>query len=399
MYYETSATQKILKMKKRVRAVSGGTRASKTISILLSLIGHAQSDTEPTLTSIVSESIPHLKKGAMRDFQDILKKHNYWKEQRWNATDRIYTFETGSQIEFFSADVPSKLRGAGRDRLYMNECNNLPYESYLQLEMRTKEFVYLDWNPTAEFWYYTELEGNDDVEFITLTYKDNEALDERIVKSIESKKDNVGWWRVYGLGLLGEAEGRIYTGWKTIDEIPHEARLVRTGLDFGYTNDPTAAIDIYEYNGGYILDERIYRKGLSNKQIADLLDADVLVFADGAEPKSIDEIASYGITITGAEKGRGSINQGIQFIQEQKISVTKRSLNILKEYRNYLWKVDKRTGRGLNIPEDIFNHAMDALRYGLSSDIKKKKDNTQKNRFAHTRARKQKYRKKARMGV
>ena len=166
--------------------------------------------------------------------------------------------------------------------------------------------------------------------------------------------------------MLGEAEGLIYKDWKTISEIPHEARLERYGLDFGYTNDPTAIVAIYRYNGGFILDEIAYLKGLSNKQIADiLLNTDkALVIADSAEPKSIDEIKQYGINILPAKKGQDSVRQGIQFVQSQKISVTQRSINILKEQRNYLWQTDK-DGFSTKDPGVIYNHSMDAIRYGL----------------------------------
>lgn len=368
-YAKTTATIRISKLKKRIRAICGGTSASKTISILLYLIAKAQSDTKKTLTSVVSESIPHLKRGAIRDFKNILQGHNYWKDSNWNATDSIYTFETGSQIEFFSADNGDKLRGGRRDRLFLNEANNIARDAYDQLEVRTKEFIFLDWNPTNEFWFYTDIKGQRaDLDFITLTYKDNEALSEEIVKAIEARKGNKQWWQVYGLGQLGEVEGKIYKDWAIIDEIPHEARLERYGMDFGYSNDPTAIIAIYKYNGGFILDEITYQKGLSNKQIADIftnIDKS-LVIADSAEPKSIDEIRSYGINILPATKGQGSVNQGIQYVQEQRISITSRSTNLIKEYRNYLWKTD-RDGKILNIPEDMFNHAMDALRYGLDS--------------------------------
>jgi phage terminase large subunit len=188
------------------------------------------------------------------------------------------------------------------------------------------------------------------------------------VASIESRRNNKNWWTVYGEGKLGEVEGRIFTGWQIIDEIPHEARLERYGLDFGYTNDPTACIAIYRYNGGFILDEVIYQKGLSNKQIADMLQNvdKAIVRADSSEPKSIDEISSYGVYIVPAAKGGGSVNTGIQYVQGQRISVTKRSVNIIKEYRNYMWESDK-MGKILNVPIDGFNHAMDAIRYGFES--------------------------------
>lgn len=376
MFQITTAYKKIAKLNKKIRAVQGGTSSSKTISILLYLIALAQSDEKPSLTSVIAESIPHLKRGAIRDFKAILKAHNYWKDDLWSISDKTYTFETGSQIEFFSADDATKLRGGRRDRCFMNECNNMTLEAFDEVEVRTKEFIFLDWNPTNEFWFYTDiLHKRNDVEHIILNYKDNEALSEEIINSIEARKDRKSWWQVYGLGLLGELDNKIYKDWQTIDEIPHEAKLIRRGLDFGYTNDPTAIVDIYSYNGGYILDEKCYQKGLSNKQIADMLLTfdNILTIADSSEPKSIDEIKSYGVNIIGAKKGAGSINQGIQYIQDQRISITKNSLNLIKEYRNYLWKTD-RDGKVLNVPEDVFDHILDATRYGFDGMIENTDD-------------------------
>lgn len=350
--------------------MQGGTSASKTISILLYLIDKAQTDKKPTLTSIVSESFPHLKRGAIRDFTNIMETQDYFRDNKWNRSDYIYTFETGSQIEFFSADQSDKVRGPRRDRLFINEVNNIPYLTFDQLEIRTNDLIFLDWNPTHEFWFYDSVIHRDDVEHIILNYKDNEALSENIRKSIEQRKRNKNWWKVYGLGQLGDLEGKIYHGWEIINDIPHQARLSRRGLDFGYTNNPTAIVDIYKYNGGYILDEICYQRGLKNKDIADIILnlENVLTIADSAEPKSIDELKEYGVNIIGSTKGRGSVNQGIQNVQDQRISVTKRSINIIKEYRNYLWLVDK-DGRILNTPSDIFNHSMDAIRYGLDSFV------------------------------
>lgn len=369
-YSETTATRKISSLTKKIRAIQGGTSASKTISILLYLIAYAQTKQDRIkLISVVSESIPHLKRGAMRDFKNIMQTHHYWKDERWNATDSIYTFETGNQIEFFSADNSDKLRGGRRDVLFMNEANNMTLDAFDQLEVRTREFVFLDWNPTNEFWFYTDiLPTRQDVDHIIITYKDNEALDQAIIDSIEARKGRKGWYTVYGLGQLGEVEGKIYKDWQIIDEIPFEARLIRHALDFGYSNDPSAIISIYKYNGGYILDEVAYRKGMTNRVIADTLSnlEDALVIADSAEPKSIDEIREYDIDILPAEKGPGSVNAGIQFVQEQRISVTKRSYNIIREYRNYLWETDK-DGRILNKPEHTYSHSMDAVRYGLNS--------------------------------
>jgi len=372
MFSATTAYQKINQLTKRIRIVQGGTSASKTISILIYLIAYAQTDKQKTLTSIVSESIPHLKRGAIRDFKNIMQSHHYWKDANWSASDSIYTFETGSQIEFFSTDSGDKLRGARRDRLFINEANNVAFDAFEQLEVRTKEFVIIDFNPTNEFWALTDVLGKrDDAELIILTYKDNEALSKEIIDAIEQRQNRKGWWQVYGLGQLGEVEGKIYKDWAIIDEIPHEARLERRGLDYGYTNDPSAIVDIYRYNNGYILDEVTYQKGLSNKQIADILlnqeMPQTMVVADSAEPKSNDELVSYGVNVLPANKGQGSVLQGIQYVQHQRISVTKRSVNIIREYRNYLWETDK-NGKILNEPEHTFSHSMDAIRYAMESN-------------------------------
>lgn len=371
MYLKTTAYKKIKSLKKRIRAIQGGTSASKTVSVIIYLIALAQSDTTPTITSIVSESFPHLKRGAILDFLSIMTQQNYFVDKRWNKTDYTYTFETGSKIEFFSVDQPGKVRGPRRDRLFINEANNISYETFDQLEVRTKEFIILDWNPVSEFWYYDKVANREDCEHLILTYKDNEALDKRIIQSIEQRKDRKGWWQVYGEGQLGEVEGKIYRDWEIVDDISHFARLERYGVDFGYSNDPTAIIAIYYFQGGYILDEITYQKGLSNKQIADILlnQPQALVIADSAEPKSIDELKSYGINILPAEKGKDSVVNGIQLVQDQRIGMSKRSINLIKEYRNYLWETDK-DGKILNIPEGIWNHGMDATRYAMSSIIK-----------------------------
>lgn len=373
MFQVTTATKKILKLTKRIRIVPGGTSASKTISILIYLIDLAQRDKVKTLTSVVSESIPHLKRGCIRDFKNILQAQGYWVESRWNSTDSIYTFETGSQIEFFSADNADKLRGGRRDRLFLNEANNMTFDAFEQLEVRTKDIIFIDYNPTNEFWVYTEIIGKrDDYEILTLTYLDNEALDVNIIKSIEQRKNNKSWWTVYGEGKLGEIEGKVYKDWLIIDEIPHEARLEKYGLDFGYTNDPTAIVALYSYNGGFIIDEVLYQKGCGNKFIADVLLAlpKAMVYADCAEPKSIEEIKLYGVPIMGANKGPGSVKQGIDFVQTQRISLTKQSVNTIKAYRNYMFRKDRITGKFINEPDDSiheWSNSMDAIRYGFNS--------------------------------
>lgn len=370
---DTSATGKIFKLTKRIRAVAGGTAASKTISIIIWCIDYCQSRKNINkLVTITSESYPHLLKGAMLDFQNIMKDRGYWNDDLWHDTKHVYTFETGNKLEFATFDTYSKAHGARRDVLFVNEGNNMPYNIVDQLMVRTREIVWLDWNPTSEFWFYDKILGKrDDVDFITLTYIDNEALDILTVAEIESHKDNRAWWQVYGLGQLGVLEGRIYTGWLEFDNIPEEAQLRRYGLDFGYTNDPTVIEAIYYWNDMYILDEVTYLKGLSNKSIADIFTnrERAMVVADSAEPKSIDEIHSYGINIIGAKKGQGSVYQGIQWVQGLKIGITKRSIKTLKAYRNYLFAIDK-NGVVTNDPDDTiheWSNSMDAVRYGLDS--------------------------------
>lgn len=382
MFQNTTATKKVFSLKKRIRAVAGGTSASKTISILIWLIDYCQVS-ENEVVTVVAESFPHLNLGAIRDFKAIMAAHGYWKDTSWNESNHTYKFPSGTILEFISFDKFGKAHGPRRDVLYLNEANNLPYEIADQLITRTRKIVWMDWNPSEEFWFYTEMYGKrDDVDFITLTYLDNEALDEVTIKEIESHKENTRWWKVYGLGQLGEIEGRVYTGWKIIQDIPHEARLFRRGLDFGYSIDPSALISGYEYNGGYILDENLYQKGMGNKGLADFVlnleQPQTMVKADSAEPKSIDEMRSYGVNIIGATKGPGSVNQGINYVQSLKISVTSRSVNLIKSYRNYMY-YQRPDGVYTNEPDDSvheWSNCMDAVRYlfdgkGVGGDYSK----------------------------
>jgi len=368
MYKRTTATNKVLALKKRIKIVQGGTSASKTYSILAVLIDKALRK-DGLEISIVAESIPHLRRGALKDFVKILQWTNRFYDQQLNKSLLTYHFKNGSVIEFFSADDASKLRGARRDILYINECNNVTFESYNELSIRTKQEVYLDFNPANEFWVHKELKDEPDTDFIILTYKDNEALDESIVTQIEKNRDKAAtssywanWWRVYGLGQVGSLEGVVFNNWKEIDTIPKEAKLIGIGLDFGYTNDPTAAIEIYNYNGTRIVNELVYRTGMVNSDIAKILPSAVIIYADSSEPKSIEEIRRQGKTIKGVTKGADSINYGIDVMQRQDYLVTKQSTNLIKELRSYCWDTDKQ-GQRMRKPIDHYNHAIDALRY------------------------------------
>jgi phage terminase large subunit len=382
MLTKTTAQKKIAQLRKRVRIIQGGTSSSKTFTILIFLIQYAI-DNPNSEISVVSESIPHIKRGALKDFIKIMRWIGNFNESNFNQSNLTYRFTKGSYIEFFSADQPDKLRGARRDILFINECNNVNFESFQQLNIRTKKFIYLDFNPTSEFWVHKELKDEPDSDFLILTYKDNEALDNSIVQQIEKNRLKAetsaywaNWWRVYGLGEIGMLEGVIFSNWKTIDNLPKDAKLIGIGLDFGYTNDPTAIIEIYNYNGQRILNELKYQTGMLNSDIAKELPKHVPVYADSSEPKSIEEIKRYGITIKGVTKGKDSINYGIDVMQRQEYLVTSNSVNLIKELRAYCWYTDKQ-GTRLNKPIDTNNHAIDALRYhemetlGLNSNYGK----------------------------
>ena len=341
----------------------GGSRSGKTHSILTSL--YHITNSRPAISSIVSETFPHLRKGAIRDYKRILESQKCWDDNKWNKTDSIYQLKQDRLLEFFSADNSTKVHGPERDYLFINEGQNIDYDIARQLFVRTRKTIFIDFNPTREFWAHTELKDDPKTLWLHSTYLDNPYLTPEQVNEIERNKNNKSWWSIYGEGKIAESEAAIYHDWKIIDEIPHEAKLVRYGLDFGYTNDPSCLVAIYRYNGGFILNEIFYAKGMSNSQIRDAIknNPQALVIADSAEPKSIDEI---GGSILPSQKGQGSLLQGIQYVQDQRISVTKRSLNIIKEYRNYLWKTDK-DGKIINEPDHNFSHSMDAIRYGMES--------------------------------
>ena len=374
MFAYTTAIKKLRKLTKRIRGVPGGTSAVTTFGIIPIELDLAIKHPTPVL-SIVSESIPHLRRGALKDFESIMRDTNRWVEGSFNKALLKYSFANGSYIEFFSADQPDRLRGARRHRLFINECNNIAFEAYIELAMRTEQVIWLDFNPTHEFWYHTELKEDPDFEELILTYQDNDALSPNIVKEIEKACEKAktsayweNWWRVYGLGQLGILEGVIFTNWDIINKIPEDARLIGLGLDFGYTNDPTAIIEIYKYNDKRILNEICYRTGMVNADIARVLPNKATVWADSAEPKSIEEIRRFGVDIRGVTKGRDSINFGIQTMQGQDYLVTSHSTNLIKELRQYSWDKD-RNGKTLNKPIDIFNHCIDAVRYHEMENI------------------------------
>jgi len=357
----------------------------KTFGILPILIDRA-TKTPNLEISVVSESIPHLRKGAMKDFLKIMRATGRYIDSNWNKTHLTYTFSNGSFIEFFSADQEERVRGPRRHILYVNEGNNIKkFDTFYQLAIRTAIEIWLDFNPSHEFWAHTELLEDEDVEWLVLTYKDNEGLPESIVKEIEKAKTKAfhdpelkpdpfiesniksafwaNWWKVYGLGLLGSLDGVILNNWTQIDSVPLEAEYLGSGLDFGYTNDPSAIIDIYKWNGKRIVDEVLYAKGQDNDMLAEAIEQRV-VFADSAEPKSIDYIKiKKKKNIKGVIKGADSIVFGLELMQMQEYLITKRSVNIIREVRKYSYDKDK-TGKKSNKPaEGQEDHGIDAWRY------------------------------------
>lgn len=374
---KTEALTKLRKLNNRVKVVRGGTSAGKTICILLILIDYAISNKGKEI-SVVSESIPHLRRGAFKDFLAILKGLNRYKDSQLNKSTLKYTFTNGSYIEFFSTDQPDKLRGARRTDLYINECNNVPFDAYQQLTVRTSGDIWLDYNPSNLFWVDKEIIGKQDTDFITLTYKDNDSLPVSIVKEIEKAKDKgktstywANWWRVYGLGELGSLEGACIPDWKEIDTVPMEARLLGYGMDFGYSVDPTTLIALYKWNDAYIYDEVLYKKGMLNRDISRFLEAADIresITADSAEPKSIAELQGYGHNIHGVSKGKDSVVYGLNLINQNEIYVTSKSKNLKRELQGYVWAKDKE-GNQLQKPTGSHPDCIDAARYILTDTL------------------------------
>ena len=376
MFQTTTAIRKLYALKKRKKVIQGGTSAGKTFGILPILIDRCIR-TPYLETSVVSESIPHLRRGAMKDFLKIMIETNRFRDNQWNRSSLKYTFTNGSYIEFFSVEQPDKLRGARRNVLYVNEANNVPFEAYTQLSIRTSGDIWIDFNPTANFWAHKEVVAQQDADFITLTYLDNEALPQTIVDDIESARERAktseywsNWWKVYGLGQIGSLEGVCIKEWKEI-KLPLEARLLCYGMDFGYSNDPSTLIALYKYNDAYIFDEVIYQKKLLNSDISSLFrshDINGVVYADSAEPKSIAELRTYGHKVVPCTKGKDSIVYGINLINQNEIFVTSRSKNLIKELQSYTWMKD-REGNTINKPIQNFDHCIDACRYAITSQL------------------------------
>jgi phage terminase large subunit len=356
----------------RIIVNEGGTSSSKTYSSLQILTDICNHRTKPLIVSTVSESLPHLKLGCIRDFQNIAG--DDFDAKKWNATEHSYAFSRNVVMEFFSADQPGKASGPRRDILYCNEVNNIPKAVFDQLDMRTRRLVMVDFNPVCEFWIHA-LKGRPEVAWIHSTYLDaRHVLPQSIIDKIEAKRElDPNWWNVYGLGLIGNVEGLVHPVF-TQDDMPEGKGIEFYGLDFGYTNDPTCLVKCVLIEKDLFCDELIYETGLTNQDIAKRFETlgikkhHAEIFADGSEPKSIEEIYRSGYNIKAAPKGPDSVIQGIQKINQYRQHWTKRSLSAIKEMRNYRYITDK-DGKLTNKPRDDFNHAMDGRRYAVVGKI------------------------------
>ena len=390
-YKYTKAYYKILDLIKsnpdeNVFVIRGGQGASKTVSIIELLIQSLCSATKEA--TILSSELSKMKRTVIRDYKKICKDWGVLEnEHDFNKSESKHEYFNGSYLDFLGADVNDVGKGFRRDILYINEADKMDVDTAVQFISRASLTI-IDYNPDSLFWGDDYINENN---FITLTFEDNEYLASSEVKSILDYKakgflntdlptesifgdNNIKskyWsnkWRVYGLGLVGNLDGIVFDNWDVIDSVPAGARLVGIGLDFGYTNDPTAAVEVYQYNGKRILNEIVYRTGMLNGDIAKVLPKDTYVYADSAEPKSIEEIRRTGVNIMPVTKGADSIMFGIQTMQTQEYLITSKSKNVLNEFQKYIWQKDKR-GDTQNKPIDKYNHAIDAIRYHEMMDI------------------------------
>lgn len=352
-------------------SAQGSSRSSKTYNILIWLIIYCLT-VKNTRLSIVRATLPAIKGSVFVDFKEILNKIGIFDERCLNKSELTYTLPNGSWVEFFSTDSEQKLRGRKREILYVNEANELKFIEWQQLKMRTTKFAIMDYNPsfTDDHWICEVNKEQKTFHFIS-TYKDNPFLEQVIVDEIESlQHKNQSLWQIYGLGLQAVIEGLIFRNVDIIDHIPGHVDMKHVGMDFGFTNDPTAIIDTGIYQDGLYLDELCYRTHmLSSDIIRELKPIGAKkVISESADPRLLQEIKNSGVNIYPVKKGEGSVMEGITKMLEYKIYVTKRSTNLIKEFKNYTYEQDKE-GKWLNTPIDAFNHGIDAVRYVILETV------------------------------
>lgn len=350
---------------KRITQHIGGTRSGKTYGILQWLL--VQSLTEKNTITIVRKTIPSLKRTVIKDFKEILSDLQIWEDDSFNITDRVYRLYNGSEFQFISTDNPEKLRGLKSDILWIDEANEVDQESWFQLMIRTTGAIILSYNPTVSPFHWLR-EMIDTHRYFT-TFRDNPYLSVEIVNAIKAlEKDNPKAWKIYGLGEFVANDKAIFD-FDVIDDIPAEAEFICYGMDFGYSNDPTAIVSLWKLDNEIYVKEHCYEKGMVTRDIGDKLKEDKWlqsgkeeIWADSAEPRLIEELKRMGFNIKPVVKGKDSINFGIQVLQNYKLKMPKSSVNLLNEAYGYEWESD-RFGRQLDRPVDFNNHLMDAMRY------------------------------------
>lgn len=368
-------------MTKRKRVIQGGTSSGKTYGIIPILIDYATKNSRQRIT-IVAESIPAVKDGAVKIFKDIMFETNRWIESHWIGNPMEYTFANGTIIQFKSFDSVGKAKASGkRDVLFLNEANHISFEIADALMIRSKQ-TWIDFNPDNEFWAHTEVMPEHNAEFLLLTYKDNEAIPPETLEDLQIKIEKAktsdywkNWCRVYVDGEIGSLQGTVFENWQQCDAIPNEAEFIAYGMDFGFTNDPSTLIAVYRYNGELYINELIYQTKLTNSDlIIKLRELGIkpheMIVADSAEPKSIEDLRRAQFRVEGAKKGADSIRNSIDTLQAFKLNVTKYSVNLIKELRNYKWVTDN-DGKPTSQPIDSYNHAIDAIRYVALNRLKK----------------------------
>lgn len=360
----------LLNSKKKIIVEQGGTRSGKTFNILLYLIfNYCLRQSNKTIT-IARKTFPSVRATVMRDFINILKEHNFYREELHNKSSSEYILNN-NLVEFISVDQPQKIRGRKRDLLFINEANELEYEDWQQLIFRTTDKIVLDYNPSDEYhWIYDKVLNREDVEFYKTTYNDNPFLNKSIVKEIERLKDtDEQYWQIYGLGEKGISKATIFNYFE-ITHIPYEAELVSYGADAGYTNDPSTLVSVYKKDYNIYIQEHLYRTMMTTKDISDHFKTLPIgrnpIYFDAAEPRLIDELRRMGHNVQPSLKGRDSINAGIDLLKRFKIHITTDSHNAIQEFRNYKWTED-RNGKLTNKPVDKNNHIIDAVRYATYS--------------------------------
>lgn len=360
----------------RIRGIAnkGGTRSGKTWAALQLLHILCKSCEKPLVVSCVAATLPMVKRGMQRDFRQMLIAESEWDEEAFNKTEGSYTYQNGSMIEFFGIDNASKVHGPARDILFVNEAQSIPRETFRQLDIRTRKKVIIDFNPVRKFWGETEFVGD---RYVTIhsTYKDNPYLTEEQISAIEKNRNDANWWRVYGEGETGGVEGNVYPEYEVIEDMPETFTGRCLGLDFGFVNDPTAIVDLRFEGWDLYVDLLCYETGLLNANIADYLNSNglnrIVTVCDNAEQKSIVELQQKRVKAMPCIKGRGSVAGGIAQVKQFKMHVTRRSVKMLDELDNYKWIKDESSDTYTNEPIDDWNHALDAMRYGVDYLIRK----------------------------